>query len=579
MRVILKYLRYVWFFAIAGILFLFLQAMTELWLPNMMSDLVDVGLVKLSGADGQLSYIIITGLKMLGIALLSVAGAVGTNFFSTKMAAELSKKLRHDVFEKVLSFANQEFDKFSTASLITRTTNDIQQLQNMLTQGIRILFFAPFMGLGSITMAIRKSPSMTWILCIAVITLLGVLLVIFAIAINKIKSLQKLIDKLNLVSRENLTGVMVIRAFGNERYEEKRFEEANNKLRLTNRFVQRSVSVMQPVMNIIMNFTALAVVWFGAKAISVGTLEIGDMMAYISYSMHVILSFLFVALTFISLPRAMVSVNRVAEVLKTDVSIKNSEHLIALNDIKGEVELRNVYFKYNNADDYALKDISFVAKPGETTAIIGATGSGKSTLVNLIPRFYDVSKGSVMIDGVDVRKTEMHELRDLIGFVPQKCVLFSGDVESNLRFGKDDADIDEINEALSVAQADFVYQMEDKTKSGIEQGGKNVSGGQRQRLAIARALVKKPPVYIFDGSFSALDLKTDAALRKALKNYTADSTVIIVAQRISTIMKADQIIVLDAGRIVGKGTHADLIKSCQEYIEIAQSQLSKEELA
>lgn len=578
MRTVLKYLKYVWVFAAAGILFLFMQAMTELMLPNMMSDLVDEGLVRLEGSTEQMKYILIKGLQMLGVALISVGGAIGTNYFSTKTAANLSKKLRHDVFQKVMSFSSREFDDFSTASLITRTTNDIQQLQNMLTAGIRMLFFAPFMGLGSITMAIRKSISMTWILGIAVITLLGFLLLILALAINKIKALQKLIDKINLISRENLNGIMVIRAFGNEEYEENRFEKTNNELRLTNRFVQRSISIMQPVMNIIMNMTTLAVVWFGAKAISADMFQVGDMMAYISYAMHVIISFMFVALTFVSLPRAMVSVNRIAEILNTEVSIKENEEPSEQDKFTGKIDFKNVCYRYDNADDDALKDISFSAEPGKTTAIVGATGSGKSTLINLIPRFFDVTSGEVLIDGIDVKKLKLEQLRAIIGLVPQKCVLFSGTVESNIKFGNENASKEDIRTALAIAQADFVWEMENKEQTVIEQGGKNVSGGQRQRLAIARALVKKPPIYIFDDSFSALDLKTDAALRKALSDYTVDSTVIIVAQRISTIMNADQIIVLDEGKIAGKGTHKELMQNCAEYIEIAQSQLSKEEL-
>lgn len=578
MKTILKYIKYVWVFAAAGILFLFVQAMTELLLPNMMSDLVDEGLVRLEGSSEQMKYILLKGLQMLGVALISVGGAIGTNYFSTKTAANLSKKLRHDVFQKVMSFSSREFDEFSTASLITRTTNDIQQLQNMLTAGIRMLFFAPFMGLGSITMAIKKSVSMTWILGIAVITLLCFLLLILALAINKIKALQKLIDKINLISRENLNGIMVIRAFGNEEYEESRFEKTNNELRLTNRFVQRSISIMQPVMNIIMNMTTLAVVWFGAKAISADMFQVGDMMAYISYAMHVIISFMFVALTFVALPRAMVSVNRIAEILNTEVSIKEDEEPLNRDSLTGKIEFKNVCYRYDNADDDALSNIDFSAEPGKTTAIVGATGSGKSTLINLIPRFFDVTSGEVLVDGIDVRKMKLEHLRANIGLVPQKCVLFSGTVESNIKFGNEYATREEIKKALSTAQADFVWEMENQEHTLIEQGGKNVSGGQRQRLAIARALVKKPPIYIFDDSFSALDLKTDAALRKALGNYTVDATVIIVAQRISTIMNADQIIVLDEGKIAGKGTHKELMRNCPEYVEIAQSQLSKEEL-
>ncbi|HBL41154.1 MAG TPA: multidrug ABC transporter ATP-binding protein [Ruminococcaceae bacterium] len=561
-----------------GIVLLFTQAFTELWLPNLMSELVDVGIIQMNNQPNQMSFILLEGAKMLGVALISVTAAISVSFVLTKMAAEIGKRMRHDVFIRVLSFSSNEFDKFSTASLITRTTNDIQQLQNLFTTSLRMICFAPIMGFGSMIMALKKSSSISWILLVAVLVLSVLIAVVFSLVIPKIKKLQKLIDRLNLVSRENLTGMMVIRAFGNEKYEEKRFENANNELRFTNRFVQRMVSVAQPGMTIIMNFTTVAVVWLGAKAISQAQFEVGDMLAYIQYAMHVIMSFLFVAVTFISLPRAAVSAGRIQEVLNTDTSIANKEQPITLDAPKGVLSFENVSFRYENADDDVLSDISFTALPGQTTAFIGATGSGKSTLVNLIPRFYDVTQGSIRLDGVDIRDLSIEQLRRSIGFVPQKGILFSGDVASNLRFGRQEATQEEMDEALRIAQANFILESDKKTETEITQGGTNVSGGQRQRLAIARALVKKSPVYIFDDSFSALDLKTDAALRRALKGYTEQATVLIVAQRVSTIMRAEQIIVLDDGKIVGKGTHEQLLEACPQYLEIAQSQLTKEEL-
>jgi ATP-binding cassette subfamily B protein len=429
------------------------------------------------------------------------------------------------------------------------------------------------MAVGSIILALSKSKGMSWILLVAVAILLSIIGIGLVAAMPKIKALQKLIDKLNLVSRENLSGLMVIRAFGNEKHEEERFEKSNKDLRMTNRFVQRTIAIVMPAMTIIMNFSTIAIVWFGAGAIKDGTLEIGDMMAYIQYAMHVIMSFLFIAMIFVSIPRAMVSINRLAEVLKAEPSINDTAKPQTLSEPKGVIEFKDVSFRYSNADDCVISNISFTALPCQTTAFIGSTGSGKSTLINLIPRFYDVTEGSITYDGIDIRELSMHSLRENIGYVPQKGLLFSGTVKSNMLISNPDADDEIIKSALETAQAKFVYDMPEGIDSDISQGGTNVSGGQRQRLAIARALVKKAPVYIFDDSFSALDLKTDAALRKALKTYTSDATVLIVAQRVSTIMNAEQIIVLDEGRIVGKGTHKELLKNCEEYREIAESQL------
>lgn len=578
MKKVIVYLKYAAGYMVLGVIFLIVQALSELILPSMMSDIVDKGVIGLNGQDGQMQYIIVQGLKMLAIALLCVFAAIGVNFFSTKASAIISKRMRHDVFERVTQFSSTEFDKFSTASLITRTTNDIQQVQQMLSHGVRMVCFAPIMGAGSITLALMKSTSMSWILAVAVGALLMIIVIGFSAALPKIKIIQSLIDKLNLVSRENLSGMMVIRAFGNEQHEEKRFEGANNDLRKTNLFIQRVVSLLNPFMTIIMNFTQIAVVWLGSKAIINSTLEIGDMMAYIQYAMHVIMSFLFISMIFINIPRAMVSVNRVGAILETEPSINNAEGAKQIRAPRGEIVFDNVSFKYKDADDCVLENISFTALPGQTTAFIGSTGSGKSTLINLIPRFYDVTQGTIRFDGTDIRKIDLHSLRENIGYVPQKGVLFKGTVESNLKIGNNNADTDTLSAALTTAQARFVADMPDGINSEIAQGGTNVSGGQRQRLAIARALAKKSPVYIFDDSFSALDLKTDAALRKALRGYTKDATVLIVAQRVSTIMNAEQIIVLDEGRIVGKGTHKELLKTCTQYREIAESQLAKEEL-
>lgn len=578
MKKVIVYLKYAAGYMVLGVIFLIVQALSELILPSMMSDIVDKGVIGLNGQDGQMQYIIAQGLKMLAIALLCVFAAIGVNFFSTKASAIISKRMRHDVFERVTQFSSTEFDKFSTASLITRTTNDIQQVQQMLSHGVRMVCFAPIMGIGSITLALMKSSSMSWILAVSVGALLTLIAIGFSAALPKIKIIQSLIDRLNLVSRENLSGMMVIRAFGNEQHEEKRFEGANNDLRRTNLFIQRVISLLQPFMTIIMNFTQIAVVWLGSKAIINSTLEIGDMMAYIQYAMHVIMSFLFISMIFINIPRAMVSVNRVGAILETEPSINNTKNAKQIRAARGEIAFENVSFKYKDADDCVLENISFTALPGQTTAFIGSTGSGKSTLINLIPRFYDVTQGTIRFDGTDIRKIDLHSLRENIGYVPQKGVLFKGTVESNLKIGNNNADTDTVSSALTTAQARFVADMPDGINSEIAQGGTNVSGGQRQRLAIARALVKKSPVYIFDDSFSALDLKTDAALRKALKGYTKDATVLIVAQRVSTIMNAEQIIVLDEGRIVGKGTHKELLKSCTQYREIAESQLAKEEL-
>lgn len=528
----------------------------------------------------QNQYIMTKGAQMLAIAVAVSVASVAVAYFSSRIAAKVSGRMRRDVFAKVESFSNTEFDNFSTASLITRTTNDVQQIQQLITIGIRMLCYAPILATGGLIMAVDKSVSLAWTIAVAVIALIGIMMSILSIAMPKFKVLQSLTDRLNLVSRENLSGMMVIRAFGNEPFEENRFNDANEDYTYTNRFVQRLMSLLMPAMMLVMNGVSLLIIWFGSQQVADSALQIGDMMAYIQYVMQIIMAFLMISMMFIFLPRASVSATRIGEVLDTDLSITDPNDAQPSLKNEGLITFKDVSYHYPKASENVLNNISFTARPDETTAIIGSTGSGKSTLINLIPRFYDVTDGAIEIDGIDIRKMTQADLRANIGYVPQKGMLFSGNIVSNIAYGKDDASTDEIMKALEVAQAkNFVSEMEDGIETAIAQGGGNVSGGQKQRLSIARALVKKAPIYIFDDSFSALDFKTDAALRSALDAYTDNTTVLIVAQRISTIMDAEQIIVLDKGRIVGIGTHDALMKNCETYQEIAKSQLSEEELA
>ncbi|GAA3640873.1 ABC transporter ATP-binding protein [Asaccharospora irregularis] len=529
----------------------------------------------------QNNYILITGIKMIAITLLSVLAAIMVGFLASRVAASVGKNLRSGVFRKVMSFSNEELEKFSIASLITRSTNDIQQVQMLLVMLLRIVFYAPILGIGGVFKVLKTNTSMSWIIGVALVAILILISILFAVVMPRFKIVQKLVDKLNLVSREILTGIPVIRAFSTEKYEEQRFDKANKDLTKLNTFVNRVMACMMPSMMLVMNLIGVLIVWRGAYSIDAGNMQVGDMMAFIQYTMQIIMSFLMISMVSVMLPRASVSLGRIDEILSTDLSITDpiDEKNMDL-DKKGLVEFKNVSFKYPNAEEEVLKNISFTAKPGETTAFIGSTGSGKSTLVNLIPRFFDVTEGEILVDGVDVREISQSDLRDKIGYVPQKGVLFSGTIESNLRYAKEDATDEELKKAISIAQAtEFVESKPEGIETEISQGGTNVSGGQKQRLSIARAIVKNPEIYIFDDSFSALDFKTDAKLRKALKSETSGSTVLIVAQRISTILNAEQIIVLDEGEIVGVGSHENLLKNCEVYKQIALSQLSKEELA
>ena len=531
--------------------------------------------------DGmQTAYMRTAGLKMIAMAFVIMIASVTVTFLSCRVAAGFARDVRESVYKKVVSFSNAEFNKFSTASLITRSTNDVQQIQQVMTLFFRIVLYAPILGVGGVMKVLHTNTSMAWIIAVAVGSILAVVIILFSVAMPRFKRLQTLIDRMNLVTREILTGLSVIRAFSTEKHEEERFEEANQTLTKTNLFVNRCMTFMMPAMMLIMNLITLLIVYVGAHSIDDGLMQVGDMMAFIQYTMQIIMAFLMMTMMSIMIPRASVSAARIKEVLETPLTIHDPERANTANETKeSSVEFKNVSFAYPGSEENVLTDLNFVAKHGETTAIIGSTGSGKSTLVNLIPRFFDVTKGQVLVNSVDVRDMKQHELRDKLGYVPQKGVLFSGTIDSNLRYGCENASKETIKKAAEIAQAtEFITAKPEGFDSPISQGGTNVSGGQKQRLSIARAIAKNPEIYIFDDSFSALDYKTDVVLRQALKEETKDAVTIIVAQRISTILHADQILVLDEGHIVGKGTHEELMENCDVYRQIAMSQLSEKEL-
>ena len=556
-------------------------------LPDTITEQAAVNYVKEAYADLgidmdelQFRYLFSTGAKMIGLAFLGMAASVLVGFLASRVGAAAGRDLRGRVFKKVVGYSSNEFDHFSTASLITRSTNDIQQVQFIIVMLLRIVLYAPILAIGGIVQVFQTNVSMSWIIGLAVVLIALVVLVLFAVAMPKFKSLQKLVDKVNLVMREILTGLPVIRAFSTEKHEEKRFDKANMDLMKTNLFVNRAMTFMMPIMMLIMNGISVLIMWSGAKGINDGQMQVGDMMAFIQYTMQIIMGFLMICMLSVMLPRAAVAADRVDEVLSSRTVIHDPKTPKKFEEKqKGVLTFDHVSFKYPGADENVLEDITFTAKPGETTAIIGSTGSGKSTLVNLIPRFYDVTDGSIRLDGTDIREVTQHDLRDKLGYVPQKGLLFSGDIASNIMFGNPEGGGQEMKEAAQIAQAtEFIEAKPNKYESPISQGGSNVSGGQKQRLSIARAIAKRPEVFIFDDSFSALDFKTDVALRKALKKRTKESTVLIVAQRISTILNAEQIIVLDDGKIAGIGTHKELLRNCEVYKQIAASQLSEKEL-
>jgi len=575
MKLIKFFKPYIWLI-IPLVILTYLQVLANLKLPDYMAKIINDGIIQ-----ENMGAIYHNGGLMLLVTLGGAVAAVGVGYLAARIATGFARDIREKVFQKVESFSIAEFNTFSTASLITRSTNDIQQIQMVSIMIFRLVLMAPFMAVGALQNALTTAPELSWIIAAASGFLMVVIVILFTVGLPKFKILQKLVDKLNLVTRENLTGLRVVRAFNNESVEEKKFESANKDLMKLNLFVNRLMIILQPVMMLVMNLAVVAIVWFGARFVSDGSIEIGNMMAFMQYAMQVIMSFLMISIIFIMVPRAAVSAKRVSEVIETEVSIADPEKPLKLaQNGRGQIEFRDVTFTYPKADVPVLSGVSFVAEPGQTTAFIGSTGSGKTTLISLIARFYDVSAGQVLIDGVDVRDLRLKDLYAQIGYVPQKGVLFSGTVKSNITYGSPKASTQDVNKAVATAQArDFVAELGEGLESNIAQGGANVSGGQKQRLSIARALAVKPKVYIFDDSFSALDFKTDAALRKALENETKNKTVLIVGQRISTIMNAEKIIVLDEGKIVGQGTHRELIKSNDVYKEIAYSQLSDEELA
>ena len=575
MKHILRIFSGYWLMFIILVGFTYAMVMANLWLPDKMSEIVNNGIIK-----QDMPAIWHNGLAMILVTAAGGLCSIIIGFLASRIATGVAQKLRTELFERVESFALADFNKFSTASLITRSTNDIQQIQMTSILLLRLALMAPIMAIGGLQKAIHNAPNLSWIIALAVSVLLVVIAVLFVIAVPRFKKLQTLVDKLNLVTRENLVGLKVIRAFHNEKIEQKKFQQANTELNKMNLFVNRLMMLLEPIMTLVMNFSSVAIVWFGAHLISSGNLQIGNMMAFLEYAMQVIISFLLLSMVFIMVPRAAVSVKRVGEVLDTLPSIVDPPSPQQLpDDATGKIEFKDVTFTYPDADLPVLSSINFTAEPGQTTAFIGSTGSGKSTLINLIPRFYDVSAGQILLDGVDIRQLKLEDLYDQIGYVPQKGVLFSGTIASNIKYGNAKASQKLVEKSAKIAQATgFISELKNGYKNDIAQGGSNVSGGQRQRLSIARAIAVEPNVYIFDDSFSALDFKTDAKLRLALAKETKHKTVLIVGQRINTIMNADKIIVLDEGKIVGQGTHQELMKNCQVYQEIAASQLSEDEL-
>ena len=575
MKHILRIFSGYWLIFIILVGFTYAMVMANLWLPDKMSEIVNNGIIK-----QDMPAIWHNGLAMILVTAAGGLCSIVIGFLAARIATGMAQKLRTELFERVESFALADFNKFSTASLITRSTNDIQQIQMTSILLLRLALMAPIMAIGGLQKAIHNAPDLSWIIALAVSVLLVVIAVLFVIAVPRFKKLQTLVDKLNLVTRENLVGLKVIRAFHNEKIEQKKFQQANTELNKMGLFLNRLMMLLDPIMTLVMNFSSVAIIWFGAHLISSGNLQIGNMMAFLEYAMQVIISFLLLSMVFIMVPRAAVSVKRVGEVLDTLPSIVDPQLPQQLpNDATGKIEFKDVTFTYPDADLPVLSSINFTAEPGQTTAFIGSTGSGKSTLINLIPRFYDVSAGQILLDGVDIRNLKLEDLYDQIGYVPQKGVLFSGTIASNIKYGNAKASQKLVEKSTKIAQAaEFVSELKNGYKNEIAQGGSNVSGGQRQRLSIARAIAVEPNVYIFDDSFSALDFKTDAKLRLALAKETKHKTVLIVGQRINTIMNADKIIVLDEGKIVGQGTHQELMKNCQVYQEIAASQLSEDDL-
>ena len=575
MKHLLKLLAQYWLPAVALVVFTYVVVMANLWLPDKMSDIVNSGII------GQnLEAIWDNGWRMIAVTAVGGVCSAAAGFLASRIATGMARQLREKVFARIEKFSLADFNKFFTASLITRSTNDIQQIQMTSILLLRLALMAPIMAIGGLQKAIHNAPNLSWIIALAVSVLLVVIAILFVIAVPRFKKLQMLVDNLNLVTRENLVGLKVIRAFHNEKIEQKKFQQANTELNKMNLFVNRLMMLLDPIMTLVMNFSSVAIVWFGAHLISSGNLQIGNMMAFLEYAMQVIISFLLLSMVFIMVPRAAVSVKRVGEVLDTLPSIVDPPAPQQLpDDATGKIEFKDVTFTYPDADLPVLSNINFTAEPGQTTAFIGSTGSGKSTLINLIPRFYDVSAGQILLDGVDIRQLKLEDLYDQIGYVPQKGVLFSGTIASNIKYGNAKASQKLVEKSAKIAQAtEFISELKNGYKNEIAQGGSNVSGGQRQRLSIARAIAVEPNVYIFDDSFSALDFKTDAKLRLALAKETKHKTVLIVGQRINTIMNADKIIVLDEGKIVGQGTHQELMKNCQVYQEIAASQLSEDDL-